>query len=378
MISLRGALLLGSWLALGCGPAVVVPICAANVTRLCFAELPLAAASVRGAAAGDFNGDSRIDLAVSSADGILLFLNNGSFAPFADSALVPLEGGADAIAGAALDGDGDADLIAASGDALLALLNDGAGGFAEVGRIPLGVAPSALVAEDLDGDGVSDAAATLPEGALVVLLGDGAGGLGAPSRFPVGREARSLSAGDFDGDQDPDLAAASFGSGDDAIAPPSVLTVRFNDGAGGFPDEEVRLAGAGAAAVDAGDIDLDGDPDLAAVDFVAGDVNLFTNRGGSFGAAGGVFVGGRPAGLVARDFDSDSDVDLAISDITRGVRILLNEETSFLGVRRWGIATVSAIEAGAMVAEDFDGDGLVDLAVLSPSQATASVLLSIE
>ena len=100
------------------------------------------------------------------------------------------------VASADLNADGNADLVATSGDSLFVLLGDGKGRFAPPETYAGGA--DYVVAGDFDGDGRVDVAA-LAGRSVSVLLGDGKGRLARPSSSPVGGEgAAQVFAGDAD------------------------------------------------------------------------------------------------------------------------------------------------------------------------------------
>jgi regulation of enolase protein 1 (concanavalin A-like superfamily) len=123
----------------------------------------------RGAVAADLNGDSRPDLALTTDYGrsLEIYLNQGAFT-FAQTT-VPLDGSGLGVTAWDIDGDGDRDLLAGSGDFnnsasvwndgfLNVLTNSGAGVFAPPIRIPTLPGPVGVVAGDFNRDGIVDVA----------------------------------------------------------------------------------------------------------------------------------------------------------------------------------------------------------------------------
>jgi FG-GAP-like repeat len=183
----------------------------------------------------DFDGDGRLDAAVSHAfvrDGIVTVLRGDGAGGFARAAGSPYDIGSGTLALSAgdLDGDGRVDLaspvVPASGDnksnTIGVLLGDGDGTFrsgpAESFVTPPTLNPAtafAMPLGDLDGDGRLDAALPIGESSGVwPLLGDGTGRFASPVIAPLGARPNLTAAaiGDLDGDGRLDVLAVSVSS----------------------------------------------------------------------------------------------------------------------------------------------------------------------
>jgi len=106
-------------------------------------------------------------------------------------------------------------------------------------------------------------------------------------------------------------------------------------------------------------------------------VELFTNNGnGTFTPGQQVFMGNNtaPAAAVADDFDGDGDVDLAVSlKNTGSVQLLVNTG----GVLAPGpVVAVGGLEPRHMVGADLDGDGDTDLVTSNRDSNNLSVLIN--
>ncbi|MBD3334488.1 MAG: T9SS type A sorting domain-containing protein [Candidatus Eisenbacteria bacterium] len=172
-------------------------------------------------AAGDFDGDEDVDLAVTknwssyifTAGYVQIFLNDGD-AVFTASGTFDNGNSATSPMARDFDGDGDTD-IAVSGFVdnsyrVSIFINDGGASFSPPDVFFAGAGGRAC-AGDLDGDGSLDIAvseADVYASAVCVVLNDGSGGFESPIPMHVGYQPRGPAAADLDGDSDTDLVVA--------------------------------------------------------------------------------------------------------------------------------------------------------------------------
>ena len=187
----------------------------------------------------------------------------------------------------------------------------------------------------------------------------------APVGYPVGLQPDVTAIGDLDGDGDRDLATATDN--------PDKLSLLFNAGNGTFTGPvNVQLGnGTSPHAPIIGDLDGDGDADMAVTLKNVNQVRLVINNGGTFTPGATFAVGAEPRGMVAADLDNDGDLDLVVS----------NREGNTVSVLRNGGGlsfTVTSIAAGQEPREvavgDVTGDGLADIVVAAHDSRQVIVL----
>ncbi|HEY2797901.1 MAG TPA: FG-GAP-like repeat-containing protein [Thermoanaerobaculia bacterium] len=179
------------------------------------AGIPAGTSSV-AAVAADFDRDGDTDLLLLLRDGGFLLLDNlrgGRFAP-REAGLPPAKSGAiralHAVAGD-LNGDGRVDLVYSDAQGTFAALNRGDGRFLAPVRIGGAGVPLLF---DFDNDGFLDLFVSSPSGASALYRGDGAGRFAPVSAnagaFPPALAAEAV---DADGDGDLDLVLVTTGGG---------------------------------------------------------------------------------------------------------------------------------------------------------------------
>ena len=177
--------------------------------------------SAISSATGDFNGDGILDLVLGGSSiqeagnggngTLLLGHGDGTFTP---GPFVVTNG---FIAVADFNGDGKLDLAVTDPkhNAVTILLGNGNGGFttAAGSPIPVGNSPQAVLAADFDNDGKLDLAiANYGDGTVTVLLGKGDGTFTASAGSPYAARpgASGLAVADFNGDGKLDLAVVNL------------------------------------------------------------------------------------------------------------------------------------------------------------------------
>jgi len=269
----------------------------------------------------DFDRDGNADIAVAntSSDSVSIVLGNGD-GTFAPQQEVPVGGDVRGIAVLDVDGDGDTDIVNTnfSGPAAFSLLvNDGTGMFAApVFFGPPGSGEWALAAADMNGDRIMDLVSAEQQGSGIVSVyaGNGDGTFSLVSTRAAGGAIWMLTTGDVDGDGNEDVAAV--GSANDTGV------ILLGDGAGGLGAPSTVATDPFPLATDLGDIDGDGDLDWITSSF-AGNWFLFGNDGsGGFSFRRQFAAPNAASCALMLDADNDGDLDLALVDELADVVIL--------------------------------------------------------
>ena len=233
-----------------------------------------------------------------------------------------------------------------------------------VSTVTAGSSPQRNIAADFNEDGIMDLAATDgPNNQVVVMLGNGDGTFQSPVPYTVGRGPSTLIAADFDHDGRLDIAVGDSDGG---------IYVLQGNGDGSFHvDPILSVAGAGPWDLAVGDFNGDGNLDLACVNQTDNTISIFLGNGdatfhgdGFFQPPAALATNSYPAQMAVGDFNGDGILDIAVANFGSFTG---NTVSVFLGN---GNGTFKpkvdyAVSLGplSVVAADFNGDGKLDLAV---------------
>jgi len=327
----------------------------------------------RSVAAADVDGDGDLDVLSASwfDDEIAWYENTDGAGSFGLQQIIStLADGAHSVAAADVDGDGDLDVLSASSndDEIAWYENtDGAGSFGAQQVISvLANAPRSVAAADLDGDGDLDVLSASGNDDEIAWYEntDGAGSFGAQQVISVlASDAHSVAAADVDGDGDLDVLTASWN--DDEIA-----WYENTDGAGSFGLQQVisRLAN-GASSAAAADVDGDGDLDVLSASNHDDEIAWYENTdgAGSFGAQQVISVLANGArSVAAADLDGDGDLDVLSASFIDD-KIAWYENLTIHRSAKYTAASpvVAETDKWSLAASDLDRDGDLDLVATS-------------
>ena len=263
----------------------------------------------RGFTAGLINGDTIPDLVLAAPNNATLYilLGNAQGGFSRDPALdIPIVGADPGIVRVAdLDGQGGLDLvigdILATGSGLFTALGNNDGTFSTpVGIVgSQGIAAGDLHLGDFDHDGNLDIATPAQ-----IFLGAGNGSFpGNPINLSGGQ---ALAAGDLDGDGDQDLA----------VMDQDTLTIYVGDNQGGFSfNSRLPQPGALFRDLEVLDIDLDGLNDLVLTDENSDAIFYFLGQGNAaFAAPISVLTPQAPYSLAVLDLNNDRFPDIVTAN----------------------------------------------------------------
>jgi hypothetical protein len=354
-----------------------------------------------GEVTADFNGDGIPDLAIISSDNssyggpftVAVFLGNGDGTFRAGPTIQPsgMQVYPFMISGD-FNGDRKPDLAILTWDLqstsyLTILLGDGDGSFTAKPTVVAisqgneggdGVAGSMATA-DFNGDGKLDLAVVgdyISTGGVGILLGNGDGTFTAagPSLDPSGDFAL-IATGDFNGDGIPDFVTPNY------FEYGGSPTIFLGKGDGTFTAKQMSLTLTYfPTSVVVGDFNGDGVLDLAFSDLNGVEIAL-GNGDGTFNetSASPIQVPNELYSLQVGDFNHDGKPDLAGWDTYSGQIVLLlgaGDGTFAVTTTTPGVSP-STYGIHQIAAADFNGDGVPDLAMLTYSVNTASILLTV-
>lgn len=371
---------------------------------------------VRTIVGADFNGDRIPDLAANKGEtGIVIWFGTGT-GEFAESQtpFPTLEWDVQELAARDFNADGRVDLAAACSEGVIVLLANGTGAFQSAFRVSEDAEPISITAGDLTGDGIADLVIGTYFGVIRILAGRGDGTFSALAPLGAMSDVPAVAVADVNGDSKPDILAAcyashtamaAFGQGGGEFGnpvyfgAPAPFLVTAASGSGtdlavvATFRREIYILHRGRSVTATihlpdypmqarfADFDKDGITDVLTASltcFCQEDpkllIRLFMARpNGEFLAPIEVASVPYPLGpetalalLEVADFTGDGLLDFVFSDNSKGTLQV------YLATASGNFRPAAAIEvqATALAADDLNGDGMADLAVVNSAGAT--------
>ena len=314
----------------------------------------------------DIDGDGDLDVISASGDDdkVAWYENTDGQGNFSIEHIVTTNAnGANDVFAIDIDGDGDMDIVTSSSvDNKIAWHEntDGSGTFTEHVISTFAAFAVSVFAADIDGDGDIDVLSSSWNDDKVSWYKnmDGLGDFGPQINIVTEIDAAKIFCADFDGDGDTDILFTSYWED-------QIIWMENTDGLGNFGEQQIITNIAERAqTVFAADIDGDGDMDALSVSTGDDKIAWYENTDGlgNFGEQQVITINASGAirGFAA-DLDNDGDIDV-LSASQNDDKIAWYENTDGLGnFGEQQIISTNTLRAVAVFAGDIDGDGDMDV-----------------
>jgi FG-GAP-like repeat/IPT/TIG domain/Secretion system C-terminal sorting domain len=375
--------LVGGLVAYSSKPFIVTFVNGVSIDANAFAtRVNLASvASPISVSIGDIDGDGKADIVSgNNSSGSISVLRNTSTAgtiSYAAKVDIATGGSPQFITVGDIDGDGKPDLAlinSMNASSVLVFRNTSTSGtisFATSASFTTNTAAIAIAIRDFDGDGKADLAVSKGNSSSVAVLRNtgtpGTLSFATMVEFGVGPVPYSISVGDLDGNGKADIVVAN----DDATV--SILRNTSTVGTLSFATKVDFAVGGSPRFVSMGDIDGDGQPDLAVANSSANTVSLLRNTSTSgtisFAAKTDISTSLEPWSISLGDINGDGKIDMTVANSGSFTASAFGN-TSTSGTISFApkvdFQTNSIPQSVAM--GDLDGDGKLD--ILSGSAGT--------
>ncbi len=343
---------------------------------------------------GDLDGDGKPDLAFANLNSstVSVLRNTATSGSISSSSFAAKQdfttgSGSMSVAIADFDGDGKPDLAVAnqSTNDVSVLRNTSSIGtisFAAKQDFAAGNSPSGVAVGDFDGDGKPDlAVANYNSNSISVFRNTSSNGtisFATKQDFTTGSQPRSVTIGDLNGDGKPEMVSTNT-----AVTDISLFTNTSTSGSINFTAKQDLSVGIHPYSAGIGDLDGDGKPDLAVVNYTSNDVSILRNTttGGSisFATRHNFSIGGSTESVAIGDLDGDGKPDLAFAHTLANSIGVLRNTSSVGSIGNGSFATIEYFATGqyprSVAIVDLDGDGRPEIATALGVQVLGASVL---
>jgi hypothetical protein len=207
----------------------------------------------------------------------------------------------------------------------------------------------------------------LAAGAALLLAAPAGAGIFMPAvTYPTGGDPRSLAMGDVNGDGNRDLAVANFRDGS--------VSILLGDGAGGFQPKVDYPIGVGGPFLAMHDLNGDGRADIVAANPTWDTISvLLANADGTLQPKTDYPTPRLPVSVAIADTNGDGLSDIVVAGLVGTVSVFRGSgDGSFAAHPR--VDSAAGVQPSAIAAADLNGDGRIDLAAASSGSGTVAIL----
>ena len=351
-------------------------------------------------AVGDFDNDGKTDIVVTDQGNnvVSAFRNTSkpgsiSWDSFEGKADFATGSGPYSVASGDIDGDGKMDLVVtnANGTSISILRNTstpGAISFSSQVELEVLTSPLSVAIKDLDMDGKPDIAVTNTKTLSLFRNASTIGSISPGSfdarvDYPAGNNGVwCVVLQDLDGDQKPDITVTS--GGDALVSIFRNISVAGSLTSGSFEPKADFETGAYPAMISIADLDGDHKPDLIVGNAAGNTISLFRNIGSPGPIRSDFFEprvdlpsAGGPWNPTAADVDGDGKPDIVVRNSSNGTLSIFKNNCSRGAISLDSFSLPYIIETGGnplgIAIADMDGDGLADLTLSNEGNNVISV-----